>query len=303
MKLTNILTLSAAAVMVSGAAMAGVNDDYYCKQATVAAKQTAAVSTTSDCGKAVAATKSKKTGLIDFTGSLFLPERNQWLSHTQLGAGRSKDKTSYGGALEKDLWLGERLTYGVTDNFALVAGITNEFDVDGDYNNDHNFEYNVGAKYNFKLTDRVIGQVGATYNTWNPKDFYGHSSTDAHWQKNLAGNVQLGYKLDNDWTPYTSFTASTEVDRHARADSEEYSWFGGVHKLFAGARTSINAGLRYDFTTAGKNTDNTHAEGEVYYFATDNVAVGVFGDTMLSGTDSDGNKYNYTVGAQAKVLF
>ena len=75
-------------------------------------------------------------------------------------------------ALPKIFALPKKSTYGVTDDFAVVAELGNQFDFKGltnqEYNNDHNFDYKIGAKYNMQ-NGNWLAQVGGSYYTFNPK--------------------------------------------------------------------------------------------------------------------------------------
>lgn len=61
----------------------------------------------------------------------------------------------------------------------------------------------------------------------------------------------------------------------------EYSWFNGFHKT--GGKYSVDAGIRYDFTLDGTNTNTWWAQAEANYFVKENIAVGIFGDYYLGG--------------------
>ena len=141
-----------------------------------------------------------------------------------------------------------------------------------------------------------LAQVGASYYTFDPKSWYGHRGNDERWYKEISANVKLGYDLQNGWMPYTSFTADSRIDYADRP--MEYSWFNGFHKT--GGKYSVDAGIRYDFTLDGTNTNTWWAQAEANYFVKENIAVGIFGDYYLGGNYVD---YSYTLGLSAKVLF
>ena len=184
----------------------------------------------------------------DITSPMYLPGAGQLLSDTSIGYTRTSLKHNLGAG--EDFRLSEEVTYGVTDNFSVVAELGNRFDFEGltnqEYNNDHNFDYTIGAKYNMR-SGNLLSQVGVSYFTYDPKSWYGHRGNDARWQKYLNGEVKVGYELQNGWLPYTTFSATGNIDNYDR--SVDYSWFGGVHKT--GGKYSVDAGIRYDFNLDG----------------------------------------------------
>ena len=244
----------------------------------------------------------------DITNPFYLPEQGKVLSDTSIETSRTNLKHGIGN-VDKSLYANEEITYGISDNLSVFGSIGNEFDgkrfSNGEYNNDHNFDYTVGAKYNMQRGN-WLAQAGASYYTFNPKSWYGHRDNDSRWFKELAAEVKLGYDLCNGLTPYTSFTASSVIDQANR--TAVYSWFGGVHKKFD--KASIDAGVRYDFNTdndasldGNHNTNMWYAQAEANYFVKENVALGIYGDYYLGGSYNDDIDYDYTAGLQAKVLF
>lgn len=242
----------------------------------------------------------------DFTGSLYLPSQGKVLSDTSFVRDRVKFKNNAGVA--EGVYLQEQMTYGVTDNFSVVGMIGNHFDWAGwtnqEFNNDHNFDYGLGVKYNMRH-NRIVGQVGVGYYTYNPKSFFGHRGNDSRWYKQINGNAQLGYELCDGLTPYTSIDISGNIDE---ADRELwYSWFLGAHKTWE--KFALDGGVRYDFKTDGSNKNSWFLQAEANYFVTDNMAVGVFGDYYLGGSDYVYNTvtpeidYGYTAGVNFKVVF
>ena len=231
----------------------------------------------------------------DLTNPFYLPGQGEVTSDTAVDYSRTKMKHDMG--VGEQTVLAEELVYGVTDNFAIRGAIANFFDDQGEYNNDHNFAYELGAAYNMR-SGNVLGQVAANYYTWNPKDFFGHH-TDARWQKYLNGELKVGYDMGNGLTPYASYSLTGNIDQHERHLDQSVK--AGVHK-YAGC-WAVDAGIRYDFETDGKNTNQWFAEAEADYYLKENVALGVFGDYFLAGTGSDDIDYDYSAGAHVKVLF
>ena len=241
----------------------------------------------------------------DFTGSLFLPAKGELLSNTSIDHSRLKDK--YFG-VEKGLSASETLTYGITDNFSITGTIANEFE-GGKLsnqrwmNNDHNFSYDVGVKYNHNF-GKVLTQVGLGYHTYQYASFAGHKGESSEWTKEIGGEVQVGYDMGNGWVPYAMFTAASLIDEHERTPN--YSAFAGVHKTFD--KFAIDTGLRYDFVTDGPDVEQYWWQLEANYFLTDNVALGFHGDYYINGDDANAEwggktKREFKIGAQLKVLF
>ncbi len=236
----------------------------------------------------------------DFTGSLFLPAKGELLSDTSLEWSRSKARHV---KAEKNFAVGEELTYGLTDNFSVYGDVINAFNFDRltnrQYNNEHNFAYEVGAKYNYSY-DNLLTQIGLGYFTFQPRSWYGHHingvKVDDGWYKELRFEAQVGYDMGNGLVPYAMFTLDSPIDQSDRVI--DYSVFGGVHQTLD--RVALDGGLRYDFVTHGNNTNQLYLQGEADYFLTDSVALGVHGDYMLGGSTY---QHDMTIGAQVKVLF
>ncbi|MBO7556251.1 MAG: hypothetical protein J6T72_02505 [Alphaproteobacteria bacterium] len=253
----------------------------------------------------------------DFTGSLFLPSKGEILSSTSLGYERQNEKYGWHNEYE-DFVATEELTYGVTDNFAIYGRISNNFDfarlTDREYNNDHNFAYALGAKYNHNF-GKILTQVGAEYYTMQAASWWGHKWMDSEWTKAVEVEAQVGYDMGHGTTPYIKATASSLIDTRDR--DMDYSVFAGVHQTLLCGKMSADAGVRYEFTTDRNaaadedwgwwfdqnNANNWYLQAEVNYFVTDNVAVGVFGDYFLHGSRSKYVDYDYTAGVNLKVLF
>ena len=120
----------------------------------------------------------------DITAPMYLPGAGKVLSNTSLQYERTSLKHNAGAG--EDFRASEEITYGVTDNFSVVAEIGNQFDFEGltnqEYNNDHNFDYAIGAKYNMQHGN-WLAQVGASYYTFDPKSWYGHRGNDERWYR------------------------------------------------------------------------------------------------------------------------
>ncbi len=239
----------------------------------------------------------------DLTNPFYAPSEGEFTSDTAV----AHERTSYkhGVAADKQTVLGEKLTYGVTDQLAVWGAVTNYFDTNHEYNNDHNFTYNIGTGYNMR-DGNILAQVAAEYTTFNPKDFYGHKNFKARtnngndrWVKVLDGTIKLGYDMGDGLTPYVTYNLSGNIDAADRY--LEQSVKAGVHKY--DGNWAVDAGVRYDFETDGKNTNQWFAEAEVDYYVRENIALGVFGDYFLAGNGSDDIHYDYTAGARVKVLF
>ena len=235
----------------------------------------------------------------DFTGSLFLPSKGEVFSETNIDLDRTKYKR---GMVDKDFSASEELTYGVTDSFSVYGGILNYFNFDRvtnrTYNNEHNFAYELGAKYNYNF-DNFLIQFGAEYYTYKPATWWGHRGTDNEWVKIVSVEGQIGYDLGNGLVPYAKVDASSFVDTSDR--QMDYAAFVGVHKTCD--KIALDGGIRYELNTdEGHNSHDWYAQGEANYFVTDRVAVGVHGDYFIDGS-SDNIDYDFTLGAQLKVLF
>lgn len=256
---------------------------------------------------------------VDITNPFYLPTKGKFLSDTSVEMNRGKTDTGSYEGVEKSAYAREELTYGVTDNFAVVAGIGNTFDYDKSaeedgysLNNDHNFDYSLGVKYNY-VNGKLMTQAGAMYNTWNEKSWYGKSwsddDTNERWGKELSGYVRVGYDMGC-MTPYTEFTALGELDRDN--NEQEYSWKLGLHKAWS--KATADAGVRYTFDETedsdGGNGHNERVDLElvVNYLVNDNFSIGAYAEYYLGGdareeVDPKDIEYDRTIGLNAKVLF
>ena len=247
----------------------------------------------------------------DITNPFFLPTQGKFLSDTSVEFFRSKTDDGVTEGVNKDIYANETLTFGLTDNLAIVGSIGNTFDYDDDdnLNNDHNFDYMLGVKYNHNF-GKVLTQVGVSYWTMDPRSWYGTSGEGDEydtnrWEKELGGYVQLGYDMGC-FTPYTYFSIDSNIDKSNR--EQTYTWFIGAHKMFD--KVALDAGFRYNFGSyeAGDDTGDNHeeswfVEASADYYVKDNFTLGLYGDYYLGGTGHSDNEYNYTIGLSAKVLF
>ena len=254
---------------------------------------------------------------VDITNPFYLPTKGKFLSDTKIEMNRFKADNGTDESVEKGAYAHEELTYGITDNFAVVAGIGNTFDYDksaeiNDYsfNTNHNFDYSLGVKYNY-TNGKLLTQAGVTYNTFNMKSWVGKSWTDPEtnerWVKSLEGYARVGYDMGC-MTPYTEITAKGELDRDA--NEQEYSWKLGVYKKWN--KVAADAGVRYTFdeTEDEGNGHNERVDLElaVNYLVNDNFSVGAYAEYYLGGNYEEeisrkDIEYDRTIGLNAKVLF
>ena len=231
----------------------------------------------------------------DLTNPFYQPGEGQILSTTSFETSRTEKKHN-GGA-----WDGNSLTqeieYGINNNWSINGSITNDFDTEGVYNNSHNFEYSLGASYVNQI-DNVILSAGVEYATLNPKDYWGHH-TPERWEKELSAELGLGYDMGNGLTPYAKYGISSAIDT---ADRDlDQAVMAGIHKF--GGNYAFDIAARYDFTTDGKNANQWWGLASADYYLKDNIAMGVYGEYFLGGSESNYIDEDYTAGVQAKVLF
>lgn len=265
----------------------------------------------------------------DITGAFAVPGKGQISSDTSIGMTRAKTKwTAPGFAISeaKDrLYAGEFIEYGVTDQFSINAGIMNEFDKDAaygnpfnaalgvknaSYNNDHNFMYNVGAKYNTRFDD-VLFQVAGRYTTSDPHDFYGHhSGTGNKWNKLLGLDLKAGLDLGNGITPYIVYSLDSVIDDNHRP--LEQSVTAGVHK-YTGT-WALDGAVRYEWTKndknwADKNSTEWWLDASADYYLKDNIVIGAYGSYLMDSKDSstwvlkEHQSTTYELGLHVKFLF
>lgn len=240
----------------------------------------------------------------DITNPFFLPTQGKFLSDTSVNYVRFKTDDGASEGVFKGLYASETLSYGVTDNFAVVGHIGNTFDYDKDqaYNNDHNFDYALGAKYNHNF-GKVLTQVSADYYTYDPQSHYGQGwsrEDNDRWIKIITAQAKVGYAMDNGLTPYSSLQVAGTIDNDS--NDQIYSWFAGVNKKFD--KVALDGGVRYVFGDYDEeNLEAWFAEASADYYVKDNFTVGVYGDYYLGGTYRKDVEYGYMVGLNAKVLF
>jgi hypothetical protein len=275
----------------------------------------------------------------DLTGEFSVPGKGQIMSDTSIEMGRTKTSAKESGygtwaSLIKDtLVAAETLEYGITDNLSINGTLMNAFDRDtnsdvlthyelGDYsyNNDHNFAYGLGAKYNMRFDD-VLFQIAPTYTTWQPTTWFGHKSYVTNkWQKNLGLDLKAGLDLGNGLTPYIVYHIDSDIDTGHRELGQSVKV--GVHK-YAG-KWALDGAISYEWSKNhsdkypwgekynDKNTTETWFNGEADYYLKDNIALGIYGNYLIDSHDREyvwgwGDKehtnFAYEVGLRVKVLF
>ncbi len=240
---------------------------------------------------------SSQAMAADITNPFFTPSKGKFTSNTEVGYSRTKLENKAGGDVDEAWVAAETLEYGITDAISINATLANVFDTSGEFNNDHNFTYRIGAKYNTRF-NKVLFQASVEYFTYDDQDFYG-SAGDATWYKELGAEVMVGYELDCGLTPYASYAINGNIDDGDR--ELEQSIKAAVYKNFGAY--ALDLGLRYNFNTHGTNTNDLWAEAAADYYVTDNVAVGLFGAYRIDGSGDKYIDYSYDAGARLKVLF
>lgn len=238
---------------------------------------------------------SSQAMAADITNPFFTPNKGQIVSDTNVGYYREKPK--HGGDVSEGYYAAETLEYGITDKFSINGTIANMFDTQGEYNNDHNFAYQIGAKYNTNC-DKVLFQIAANYTTYEPQSWYGKPASN-HWSKALDAEIKLGYDMGNGLTPYASYALDSDIDTADRYLTQSFKV--GAHKYFG--KYALDLAARYDFSTHGKNVNQWWVEAAADYYIKDNIAVGIYGDYFIDGTGSHDTDYDYSAGAHLKVLF
>jgi hypothetical protein len=282
----------------------------------------------------------------DLTGAFSVPGKGQIMSETTAGMTRTKTSIKVPGfgslSMAKDgRYVSETLEYGITDNFSINAGIINHFDTDvrsdvlthvesmigeikePSLNNDHNFAYELGAKYNMRFDD-VLFQISGEYNTYDPKSFYGHRGNDMRWDKNLGLDLKAGLDLGDGITPYIVYHIDSDIDTAHRELTQSVS--AGIHKYTG--KWALDGAIRYEWTKNHadvwegdgwrfkynkKNTTETWLDVAGDYYLKDNVALGLYGSYLIDAHDRAYNdefvgakehtNSDYEIGLRVKVLF
>ena len=229
----------------------------------------------------------------DITGTFATPQEGKFLSDTRLGYERTKFKGDF---IQEGYYAMETLEYGVTDKFSISAGIANMFDTQGYLNNDHNFAYELGAKYTTK-NDRWTYQLAGEYLTYEANEFgiYSHDT----YTKQFGAQVKIGYDLDNGWSPYAVYGFNSEIDKADRELTQTIVL--GTHRY--DGENSLDVAVRYDFSCDQKDNDEWWLDVEYDRYLKDNVTIGVYGSYYLDGKHDDKINYDYDAGVRLKVLF
>lgn len=258
-------------------------------------------------GVALFATKAQAE---DITAPLYLPSDFETLSDTSVAYKRTKFEDL--GAKE-DLIAREQLLIGFGNEAAVMVNIGNRFNTkwltNQDYNNEHNFDYELGVKKNLRLFNDLMMQIGASYYTFSPRSWYGHSSEakdmireaygNTRWYKELRGEVKLAKELEDGLTPYVSFGVDGNIDD---ADRDLfYTAFAGVHKLEY--NFAFDAGLRYEFQFGSDDISSLYMQGSADYFLNDNMTLGAYLDYQFADSSYEEVDYGYTTELRFKVLF
>ena len=258
----------------------------------------------------VASTASAKD-IADFTNPFSLPTEGKILSDTRFEYGRTRWDDGVSEDIEKGMYASEDLTFGLGNGFAVVAHIGNTFDYDaegGEYNNDHNFDYAIGAKYNHDF-GKVLTQVGASFAAKDPQSFYGQDygagdeEYNDRWDKTLDGYVMVGYDAGC-LTPYTKFAVEGDIDTDN--NEQEYAWTLGVHKKWEKVSADVSTTYYFDETEEGAgngHNESWYLNAEANYFVTDNFAVGAYGSYYIGGDEREDINYEYVAGLSARILF
>ncbi|MBR1373515.1 hypothetical protein IJ556_03580 [bacterium] len=248
----------------------------------------------------------------DLTGAFSVPGKGQISSDTRIAMSREKTKFNKIKYIEDGVTASEFVEYGITDKFSVNAGIENTFDVEGYYNNDHNFAYTLGAKYNTRFDD-VLFQVSGRYNTFNTKEWYGRKERVGgarvynRWEKALGFDLKAGLDLGNGITPYAVYSFDSIIDKSHRPIIQSVS--AGIHKYTG--KWAFDGAVRYEWSKGNgpKNSTETWFDGAVDYYLKDNVALGVYGSYLIDAHDKtysvgkEHTNFAYEAGLRAKVLF
>ena len=246
----------------------------------------------------------------DFVSPLYVPSDLETLSTTSVGY----ERTNFDGAgAKEDLILRETALVGFSQETAVMASIGNRFNVEGatneDYNNQHNFDYELGMLKNWRTEGGLIVQTGASYYTYNPRSWYGRSNEakekirenkgNTRWYKEARAEVKAGYEMEDGLLPYASLGVDANLDD---ADRDfYYNAFAGVHKLEDGF--TYGAGLRYEFETSADRNRTLSAEASADYYLGDNMSIGGVVDYRMAGEEEPKLDSQYSAEARFKILF
>ena len=246
----------------------------------------------------------------DFASPLYVPSELETLSTTSV----AYERINFDGApANEDLILRETALIGFGQETSVLASFGNRCNVKGatseEYNNEHNFDYELGVLKNWRTNNGVIMQTGASYYTYNPRSWYGRSSQakekiredkgNTRWHKEARAEIKAGYEADDGLMPYASLGVDANLDD---ADRDfYYNAFAGVHKLendFA-----YGAGLRYEFETSADRNRTLSAEASADYYISDTISVGGVVDYRVAGDEEPKQDYQYGAEARLKILF
>lgn len=256
------------------------------------------------------AVSTAKADDMDITSPLYLPSEYETISDTSLSFRKMEFKNL---PADKDFILREEVDMGIAEQTALRFVLDNRFNFDHftaqQYNNDLNLDYEIGAAKNLPLTENLKMQLGASYYTFDPKSWYGHSYNSkmqlrnqmgsSRWYKELRGDVKLGYELEDGLMPYTSFSVNGNVDSSDR--HLDYVAFAGLHKNEYSF--SYDVGMRYEFSSEKDGNNSLFMQGSSDYFINDNMTIGGYADYRFGGSYTPKVDYGYTLGARFKIRF
>ena len=246
----------------------------------------------------------------DFVSPLYVPSELETLSTTSLAYERINFD---GSSAKEDFILRETALIGFGQESAVVASIGNRFNFKGitseEYNNEHNFDYELGLLTNWRTQNGLIVQTGASYYTYNPRSWYGRSNEakekirknkgNTRWYKEARGEIKAGYELEDGLLPYASLGVNANLDD---ADRDfYYDAFAGVHKLDDGF--AYGAGLRYEFETSADRNRTLSAEASADYYIGDNMSIGGVVDYRIVGDEEPKIDSQYSAEARFKILF
>lgn len=246
----------------------------------------------------------------DFASPLYVPSDLETLSTTSV----AYERTNLDGAgAKEDFILRETALVGFGQETAVMASIGNRFNLEGvtneDYNNEHNFDYELGLVKNWRTNDGFILQTGASYYTYNPRSWYGRSAQakekiredkgNTRWYKEARAEVKAAYEMEDGLLPYASLGVDANLD-----DADRYFYynaFAGVHKLEN--NFAYGGGLRYEFETSADRNRTLSAEVNADYYVSDNVSVGGLIDYRMAGDEEPKLDSRYSAEARLKILF